>query len=111
MGAWGDVGGDFPQMKVHGGAVADGQDETGTNPSGRTNGTEEIGRAGALVVGCDGPCSTLGPAACDFVLLPDPGLVLPPDLYRGAVWQDPADRCELAGKVFLKAATALGSWA
>ncbi len=109
MGAWGDVDRDFLQMKVHGGAVALGQDETGTNPSGGANSTEEIGREGALVVGCDGPCSTLGPAACNLVLLPDPSLVLPPDLYRGAVWQDPADRCELVGKVFLKAAAASGS--
>ena len=37
-------------------------------------------------------------------------LVLPPVLYRGAVCQDRADRCDLVGKVFLKAA-ASGSWA
>ncbi len=40
MGAWGGVGRDFLQMKVHGGAVADGQDETGLNPSSGANGTE-----------------------------------------------------------------------
>jgi hypothetical protein len=43
MGAWGGVGRDFLQMKAHGCAVALGQDETGTNPSRRTNGAEEIG--------------------------------------------------------------------
>ncbi len=114
MGAGGDVDRDFQQVKGHGGAVALGQDETCTNPSCGTNGAEEIGRAGALVMGCDGPCSTLGPAPRDFVLLPDPGLVLPLDFYRGAVWPGPADRCDLCqlgGEVFLKAAAASGSWA
>jgi hypothetical protein len=34
---------------------------------------------------------------------------LEPDFYRGAVWQGRADRCELVGEVFLKAAAASGS--
>ena len=65
-----------------------------------TYGAEEIGRAGALIMGCDRPCSTLGPAACGLVLLPDPRLFLPPDLYCGAFWQNRPDRRDLAGEFF-----------
>ena len=111
MGAWDDVGRDFLQVKGRGSAVALGQDEAGADASRGTDGAEDVGRAGPLIVRRRWPCPPLGPAARDLVLLTDPGLVLPPDLYRGALWQGPADRCHLVGEIFLNAAAASGSCA
>ena len=76
MGSWGNIGRDFQPMKVYGGAVALGQNETCTNPSGGLNSTEVASRVSALVVRCDRPCFMYSLAACDFVHLPDPDLVL-----------------------------------
>ena len=111
MGARIDGLADLGQMRRHRRDVTPGHDQPGALALGGADGAEDVGPFGALVVGCAGSGSLARPASCDFVLLPDPGLVLPPDFYRGAVWQDPADRCELVGKVFLKAAAASGSWA
>ena len=98
-------------MKVHYCAVADGQDETSADPARGANGAEEKGRAEALIMGRGRACSALGPSARDLVLLPDPGLVLLPDLYRGAARNGRLYRRDLDGKVFLNATAASGSWA
>jgi hypothetical protein len=98
-------------MERHGLAVAGGQDEPGAFPLGRTNSAEDIGGCGLLIARRRGACPTLGPAAGDFVLLPDAGFVLPPDFYRlvaslfcGRLFQE-------GGEVFLKAVAASASCA
>ncbi len=111
MGAGGDGERDFLQVKVHGVGVAAGQDEARADPSGRTDGAEDIGRTGALILGRRGPRSPFRPAPSDLVLLADPGFVLEPNLYV-RVWREAvADFRHSGGEVFLKAAIASGSWA
>ncbi len=51
MGAGSDGGRDFLQVKVHGVGVTAGQDEARANASGRTDGAEDIGRTGTLILG------------------------------------------------------------
>src|SRR3954452_9570441 len=46
------------------------------------DGTEDVGRGRALVLWGHWPGAASGSAAGDLVLLPDPGLVGKPDLYR-----------------------------
>ena len=111
MGVGLDGGGDFTQMKVHGGGVALGQHQSRAGAPGRADGAEDIGRAGALIVGCRGACSPFRPAPCDLVLLADPGFVLEPNLYGHVCREAVADFRYSGGEVFLKAATASGSWA
>ena len=45
---------DFFEMKRHGLAVAEGKDEPGAFSFGRTDGTENIGRASPLIGGAEG---------------------------------------------------------
>jgi len=61
--------------------VATGQDETRADASGRTDGAEDVGRAGALIPGRRGTGSAFRPTPRDFVLLADPGFVLEPNFY------------------------------
>ena len=82
MGAAGHGLGDLRQMQGHGGRGAAWQDEGGALGRGGADGAEDIGRAGPLVARGYGPRAATGPAAGDLVFLPDPGLVLEPDLYR-----------------------------
>ena len=51
MSARGDGNGYFLQMKVQCVGIATGQDETRAYASGRTDGPEDIGRAGPLILG------------------------------------------------------------
>ena len=51
MSARGDGNGYLLQMKVHCVGVATGQNETRAYASGRTDGPEDIGRAGPLILG------------------------------------------------------------
>ena len=71
-------------MPLNGLGVAAGQDEAGTDTARRADGTEDIGRLGALIAGRAGPGSSLRPTPCDLVLLADPGFILPPEFYVGA---------------------------
>ncbi len=103
--------GDFYQMQRHRGGVAARQDEAGPGSSGRADGAEDVGRAGALIVRRRGSRPAPRPTPGDLVLLPDPGLVLEPDLYRLARRLALGDRVEARGEVFLNAAMASASWA
>ena len=69
-----------------------------------TDGAEDVGRAGALILGCGRPRAALGPASRDLVLLADPGFVGEPDLYVGRV-------CQHAGETLLKSSIAPSAWA
>jgi hypothetical protein len=92
MGARRHLGRDLLQMPLHGLGVAAGQDEAGADAARRADGAEDVDRLGALIAGRTRPGSPLRPAACDLVLLADPGLVLKPKLYLGAGRQPGPDR-------------------
>lgn len=93
-------------MPLHGLSVAAGQDEAGANAARRADGTEDVGRLGALIAGCAGPGSPLRPAPRDLVLLADPRFILPPKLYLGAGGQPGPDLRQLGGQAFLKSSLA-----
>src|SRR5580704_5553022 len=98
-------------MKRHGLAVAEGKDEPGAFSFGRTNGTENIGRCSPLIARRRRPRPAFRPAAGDLVLLPDTGLVLPPDFYRLARSLFCGRLVHEGGEFFLKAAAASSSCA
>jgi hypothetical protein len=99
------------KVQRHSFGVAAGQDERRALALGRTDGAIDIRRRGSLVLGRLRPCPALGPAAGDAVLLADPRLVLPPQLYGCAAGERRPDRCHLGGEVFLKAGMASASCA
>ena len=61
-----------------------GRTQAGADAARRADGTEDVGRLGALIAGRAGPGSPPRPAPRDLVLLADPGFILPPKLYLGA---------------------------
>jgi hypothetical protein len=98
-------------MQCHRSDVAAWQNQPGCGAAGRTDGAEEISRAGALIVRRRGPGAAPRPAPGDLVLLADPSLVLKPDLYRLARRVALGDLVEALGEVFLNAVRASPSWA
>ena len=103
MSAGCDVGGDFLEMQVHRVGVAFGEHERGTDAPSRAYGPEYVGRESALITGRRRARSAFRPSTGDLVLLTDPRLVLPPDLYRCSWRQADADRRDKGWKVFLNA--------
>ena len=69
------------------------------------DGTENVDRAGALIVWRSWPRAALGPPAGDLVLLPDPRFILKP-VYILALCLLGCDLRQLGGEVFLRAAMA-----
>jgi hypothetical protein len=106
-----DRPGDFREMQRHGSGVAERQDEAGCGAPGRTDRTEDVGRARPLIVRRRWPCAAPRPSAGDLVLLPDSGFVLEPYLYRLASRLSFRDLVQARGEVFLNVSSALGSWA
>ena len=96
--------GDLCQMQAHGFRITAGQDQARSLTFSRTDGTEEEGRAGALVTRCRGPAATFGPPAGDFVLLANPRFILEPNLYFLIAGNGGGNLRQLGGEVFLKAA-------
>ena len=76
MSIFGNMAGDFGQVLVHGIGVAPRHDEGGGFSVPGADRAEDVCGTGALVVWSRRSRSTLGPATCDLVLLPDPGFVL-----------------------------------
>ena len=109
--AWGDRLRDFREMQRHRLGVADRQDEAGRDAARRTDRPEDVGRARPLIVRRRGPGAAPGPSSGDLVLLPDPGLVLEPHLYRLARRIVLRDLVQARGEVFLNASSASGFWA
>ena len=101
-----DGGANNRQMGVHRLGVAPGKNKADAFALLRAYGAEDIGPLGALIAWRAGPCSTLGPASCNLVLLADPRLVLEPKFDLYARIEARADRLQLGGEVFLKASTA-----
>ena len=76
-------------------------------PCFRADGTEDVGRGGALIAGRTGAGAALRPAAGDLVLLADTSLVREPDFYLVAVDRLLARDCVQArGEAFLKSSIA-----
>jgi hypothetical protein len=83
MSPWCDSLSDLRQMQGHRCGIAPWQDERSTFALSWADGTEDVGRSGPLIRGRRWSCAAPGPATGDLVLLPDPGFVSEPDLYRG----------------------------
>jgi hypothetical protein len=112
MASWSDVGRDRREVQVHRRGVAFGQDEPDRLALLGTDGAEDIGRLGALIVRRRRPTAASCPAPGDLVLLTDPGLVAEPDLYvAGIETALVRDRRQRRGPVFLKSSIAPAAWA
>ena len=104
--AWCHQGRDFIKMPLHGLSVAAGQDKARTDTARGTDGTEDIGRLRALVPERRGSAAASRPAPGEHGFLADPGLILPPDFYRGVGREPGSDLPQPGGEVFLKSSTA-----
>ncbi len=102
---------DFRQVEGHGLCVAAGQHQARALALFGADGTENVDRAGALIVRRTWPRAALGPPASDLVLLPYAGFILEPDLYVLALGLLSCDLRQRGREVFLKAAMASASWA
>jgi hypothetical protein len=111
MGAGRDQDADLLEVGLHRRRVAAGHDQTGRLGFFGTDGAEDIGGLGALIVRRTRPRAASGPAPGQPVLLADTGLVLEPDLDFGAGAEALFDPAQLSGEVFLNATIAAGSWA
>ena len=99
--------GDLCKMQVHRLAVAGRQDQGRALALLGADRAEDIGGSGTLVARRTGAGAALRPAASDFVLLADAGLVGEPDFYRVAVKRLLARNClQARGEVFLKSSIA-----
>ena len=101
-----DRTGDLVEVELHGCGVAPRQDEARALALRGTDGTEDIGRFGTLVVRRPGARAASCPAPCELVLLADPRLILPPQLYCGAGRQARPERRQFRGEIFLYASSA-----
>ena len=107
MGSGRDRFGDFRKMQVHRLAVASRQDQGCALALLGADRAEDVGGSGPLVARGAGAGATLRPAAGDFVLLADAGLIGEPNFYRVAVDALRArDRFQTRGEAFLKFSTA-----
>jgi hypothetical protein len=104
--------GDLGEVQAHCLCVAARQDETRTFAVLGANGTEDVGRGGALIRRRRRPRAALRPTPRDLVLLADAGLVGEPDLYmlrrEGLLVRD---RLQACGEAFLKSSIAPATWA
>src|SRR6476469_2817118 len=98
-------------MQVHGLRVASRQDQGCALALLRADRSEDVDRTRPLIMRGAGPGAPSGPATRDLVLLADAGLVLPPQLDRGAVWEACPDRLQGGGETLLKSSSASGFWA
>jgi len=107
VGPWCDCLGDFDQMQVHRFGVAGREDQSRALSLLRADGSEDVGRGGALIVGSAGPRPASGPAPRELVLLADPGLVGEPEFYVADVDALLArDLCQAGWEIFLKTSIA-----
>jgi|SRR6202522_167592 len=77
--------GDFREVQVHRFGIAGGQDQSCALALFRADGTEDIGRCGALIPRSARASAALCPPAGDLVLLADTSLVLEPNFYLADV--------------------------
>jgi hypothetical protein len=107
LGSGCDRFGDLCKMQVHRLAVAGRQDQGRALALLGADRAEDVGGSGTLVARRAGAGAALGPAASDFVLLADAGLVGEPDFYCVAVDALLArDRLQTGREAFLKSSIA-----
>ena len=107
MSAGRDLGGDLGEMQAHRLGVAVRQDERGALAFAGTDGAEDIGRRGALIMRRAGAAAAPGPAAGDLIFLADTSFVSEPDFYVGSCNALLAGkRFQAGGEVFLKSSAA-----
>jgi hypothetical protein len=81
VGSWCDRLGDFREVQVHRVGIAEGQDQSRALALFRADGTEDIGRCGALIPRRAWTSAALGPPAGDLVLLTNARFIREPNLY------------------------------
>jgi hypothetical protein len=81
MGSRCDGVGDFCQMQVHRLGIASRQDQGGSLSLLRADGSEDVGRGGALIPRSARASAALGPPAGDLVLLTNARFIREPNLY------------------------------
>ncbi len=111
VGARRDGGADLAEMRLHRRRVAVGHHEAGALALFRADCAEDVGPLGALIVGRPRPGAAPSPAAGDLVLLPDPRLVLEPELYGCVGRETRPDRPDRIREAFLNWSAASGSCA
>jgi len=104
VGARRDVEGDLFKMHTHRLAVATGHDDASSLAFGRADGAEDPCRGTPLIARSRRARATLGPAPGELGLLPDPGFILPPQLYRCSLGEALADLRQTGAELFLKMA-------
>ena len=105
-----DGSADLGEMRLHRLRVAERHDEPGALALGGADRSKEIGPGSALVVRRARPGPAPRPSPGELVLLADPCLVLPPELYALARMRR-SDLRQALRETFLKASAASGSWA
>ncbi len=98
------VEGDLFEMHAHRLAVAAGHDDACSLALGRTDRTKDPGRRTPLITRSRGARAALGPTPGELGLLPDPGFILPPQLYGRSFGEAFADLRQTGGEAFLKMA-------
>src|SRR4249919_1958185 len=81
VGPWCDCLGDFGQMQVHRFGVAGREDQSRALSLLRADGSEDVGRGGALIPRSAWASTALGPPAGDLVLLTNARFIREPNLY------------------------------
>src|SRR4051794_4695421 len=102
---------DLGQVQAHGPRVASRQDQGRALALLGADCSEDVDRTRPLIMRGARPGAPSGPAPGDLVLLADTGLVLPPQLDRGALREARPDRLQGGGETFLKSSSASGFWA
>ncbi len=97
---------DLLEMLGHGFGVAPRHDEAGALALGRADRAKDGGPLGSLIVRRTRAGPAFRPAPGDPVLLADPGLVLPPQLYADAGRQLRRDRVQSGRESFLESSNA-----
>src|SRR4051794_3530741 len=98
-------------MQAHGLRVASGQHQGCALALLGADRPEDVDRTRPLIMRGAGPGAPSGPAPGNLVLLAHTGLVLPPQLDRGALREARPDRLQGGGETFLKSSSASGFWA
>jgi len=104
MGAGCYVEGDLFKMHAHRLTVAAGHDDAGRLAFSRADRAKDPGRGAPLIARSRGARAALGPTPGELGLLPDPGFILPPQLYGRSFGEALADLRQTGGEAFLKMA-------
>src|SRR3954471_22974926 len=99
------------RCRLHGLPIASGPHQGRALALSRAARPEDVDRTRRLIGRGAGPGAPSGPAPGDLVLLADTGLVLPPQLDRGALREACPDRLQGGRETFLKSSSASGFWA